>query len=247
MRRLFPLVALLALLTAACRIQANVGADINADGSGVIRTEIGYDEEAAQLLGQFTEEGQDPFGEDNPLADYPGVQMTEEDRDGLHFRVYTAPVDDVAAAIEQQMAADGQGAIQEFSLTITEEKVEVTGSGSAGAIADDAGGMLSPEQLAEAFSVNLRLTLPGRILEHNADSQEGNTLTWAIPVTGGTIDIHAVSDPRQSPEGGGGFPLWAIITIAAVVVAGIASVAIIGRRRGATAPPPPPPPELPLA
>ena len=175
------------------------------------------------------------------------VRLIEEDRGDLHFRVWSAPVEDVAAAIEQQMPGGTEGAIEEFQLTITEERVEVTGRGSAVGIADDAGGMLSPEQLADAFSIHLVLTLPGRILEHNADEQDGNTLTWAVPVTGGAIDIQAASDPRQSPAGGGGFPLWAIIVIAAVVVAGIAAVAIIGRRRTATTPPPPPPPELPPA
>ena len=246
MRRLLPLVALLALLTAACRIESNIGAQINADGSGVISAEIGYDEEAAGFIAQFSE-GEDPFA-DNPLAGYPNAETREEDRGGMHYRIYTADVDDIEAAISEQMAAEGSGFIEGFTLTIEPSRVEVTGRGGAGAALEGAEDYLPADQLAESVSINLRLTLPGKILEHNADAKDGNTLTWAIPLTG-TLDIHAVSDPTQS-DGGGGFPMWAIIVIAAVVVAGIATLALLGRKRpGAAVPPPPPPapPELPPA
>jgi len=250
MRRLLPLVALLALLTAACRIETNIGADIKADGSGVITAEIGYDEEAAGFIEQFGE-GEDLFAE-NPLADLPDAQMSEEDRDGMHYRVYTAEVDDVETFMTEQMVGESDGLIEQFSLTIEPDRVEVTGRGSAGAAMEGAGdleGMMNPAMLAESLSINLRLTLPGKILEHNADSQDGNTLTWSIPFTGEALEIRAVSDPTQSE--GGGFPLWAIIVIAAVVVAGIGAIALVGRRRSraaAAAPPAPPPaPDLPPA
>jgi len=242
MRRLLPLVALLALLTAACRIESNIAAQVNVDGSGVISAEIGYDEEAAGFIEQFAG-GEDPFG-DNPLANLPDTQISEEDRGGMHYRIYSAEVDDIETAIQQAMAADSGGFIEEFALTIAPDRVEVTGRGSAGAAMEGAEGLISADQLAESLAINLRLTLPGKILEHNADAKDGNTLTWAIPLTGEALDVHAVSDPTQSE--GGGFPTWVIIGIAAVVIAGIAAIALFGRkRRGATLPPPPPPPPAP--
>jgi hypothetical protein len=251
MRRLLPLVALLALLTAACRIEMNVAADIKEDGSGVISAEIGYDEEAAALIEQFGA-GEDLFAE-NPLMNLPNVEVSEEDRDGMHYRIYSTEVADIEAAITEQMAGEGSGLIEQFAVTIEPHRIEVTGRGSAGAAmqgAEGFEGLLDPAQLAESLAVNLRLTLPGKILEHNADSRDGNTLTWSVPFTGEALEIRAVSDPSQSS--GGGFPLWAVIVIAAVVVAGIAAIALVGRRRSrrATAPPPPPPPpgpELPPA
>ena len=103
---------------------------------------------------------------------------------------------------------------------------------------EGAEGRLSPEQLAESVGANLRLTLPGRILETDATSQAGNTPTWALPITGGEVQISAVSDPTQSE--GGGFPLWVIIVIAAAVVAGIGFI-VAHRpqaRRGGCAPAP---------
>lgn len=242
MRRLLPLVALLALLTAACRIESNIGAEINADGSGMISAEIGYDEEAAGFIEQFAGE-EDPFG-DNPLAGFPNAQITEEDRGGMHYRIYSAEVEDIEAALQQAMAADSGGFIEEFTLTVGPNRVEVTGRGSAGAATEGAEGFLPADQLAESLAINLRLTLPGKILENNADSQDGNTLTWAIPITGEALEIRAVSDPSQSE--GGGFPMWVIIVIAAVVIAGIAAIGLLGRKRSRAAiPPPPPPPPAP--
>lgn len=246
MRRLLPLVALVALLTAACRIEMNIGADIHQDGSGVISAEIGLDEEAAGMMEQFGGEG-DLFGE-NPLADLPDVETREEDRGGMHFRIWSAQVEDIDAVIQEQMVAGPDSFIEEFSLTIEPTRVEVVGRGSAGTLMEGAEDFLPADQLAESVAINLRLTLPGKILEHNADQKDGNTLTWAVPLIGSALDIRAVSDPSQSE--GGGFPTWAIIVIAAVVVAGVATILLVGRRRSravAAPPPPPPPPDLPPA
>jgi len=236
MRRLIPLLMMLALIATACRIESNLIAEINNDGSGVIGAEIGYDEEAEALIGQFTEGG-DPFA-NSPMAGLPGAESREEDRGGMHYLISTAAVDDIAAALDEAIASDPNSLLQEFNLSIEPNRIEVTGRGSlAGAMAG-AEGMASPEQLAESVGANLRLTLPGRILESNATSQDGNTLTWALPITGGEVQISAVSDPTQSE--GGGFPLWVIIVIAAAVVAGIGFIVLIGRKRGGAAVPPAP-------
>jgi len=245
LRRTIPLLILLVLLTAACRIESNLGAQVNADGSGVISAEIGYDDEAATVIEQFSQ-GEDPFA-DTPLANFPNATRTEEDRGGLHYEIWSVEVDDIAAAIDQVMATDANDMIQEFNLVITDTRIEVTARGSMAGALEGAGGLLTPEQLADSLGASLRITLPGRILESNATSTEGNTLVWTLPITGGAIDIHAVSDPTQSA--GGGFPLWVIIVIAAAVVAGIGVIVLIGRKRGgaAAAPPPPPAPEMPSA
>jgi hypothetical protein len=250
MRRLLPLAALLVLLTTACRIETNVGAQINADGSGVISAEIGLDDEAAEMIEQFGG-GEDPFAE-NPLADYPEAELREEKRGGMSFRIWSAQVEDIDSVIQEQIVSGPDSFIEEFDLSIAPDRVEVVGRTSAGASMGDLEGMgdfMSAEELAESFAINLRLTLPGKILDHNADAKDGNTLTWSIPITGEALDVRAVSDPTQSE--GGGFPLWAIIVIAAVVLVGIGAVALLGRKKGRAAVPPPPPPppgpELPPA
>jgi hypothetical protein len=247
MRRTIPLLMLLAILAVGCRLETNLGVQINADGSGVISAEVGLDDEAQSLIQQFAGD-EDPFA-DNPLADFPNATRTEEDRGGMHYVIYSATVDDIAAAVNEMMTASQDDLVQQFDLTITPTRIEVSGQGSVAAAMQGADSLMTPEQLAQAVTANLRITLPGKILESDATSREGNTLIWALPITGGEITIHAVSDPSQSE--GGGFPLWAIIVIAVVVVVGIAAILVLGRKRGgkALAPPPPPPPapEMPSA
>jgi hypothetical protein len=233
---------LLALLASACRLESNLVAEINADGSGVIGAEIGYDEEAAAFFEQFTE-GEDPFA-DSPMAGIPGAVTREEDRGGMHYVISTAEVEDIVAALDEAIAADENGLVRDLSITISETRIEIAGNAGMGAALEGAEGMLSPEQLEESLGANVRLTLPGAILEHNATSRDGNTLTWALPISGEEIEITAVSDPTGSE--GGGFPVWAIIVIAVVAVGGIGAILLLGRRRGAPASPPPPPaPEMP--
>ena len=71
--------------------------------------------------------------------------------------------------------------------------------------------------MAEFFSINIRVTMPGKILDHNADTQDGNTLTWAVDLTSGTLDISAESDPKASS--GGSSMLIFILIGAAVLIA----------------------------
>ena len=139
MRRLIPLLMLLALISAACRIESNLIAEINVDGSGEIGAEIGYDEEAAAIIEQFTQ-GEDPFA-NSPMAGMPGAQSREENRGDMHFLISTAEVEDIAAAVEQSMA-DPNSLLQEFSVTITANRIEVAGRGSlAGALEGAAGSL----------------------------------------------------------------------------------------------------------
>ena len=139
---------------------------------------------------------------------------------------------------------------------MTDDLVSVRGRASADAAAfgDDMGG-LDPALIEDSVSANVRLTLPGAITSHNADSQRGNTLTWEVPLFGGDLTIDAQSDPTGTPAGdGGGFPVWLVAVIAVAVLAA-AWWYLSNRSRGgsgagdpdpvstvATEPPPPPPP-----
>jgi len=112
---------------------------------------------------------------------------------------------------------------------------------------------MPPEMLTEFFEVNLRITMPGKVLEHNATSQSGSTLTWKLDLTEPFIDIYAQSDPRAS-AGSGGIPIW--VWIAAGGALALVILFLVARSRGgkpaaasataappADAPPPPPPAE----
>jgi len=213
MRRLFALVAVLVLVTAACKIETNFGAVINADGSGTIVLELGVDEEAAE----FFLDGSDPF-DDQDLADAPGARTREEKRGDLTFYIVEVDVDDVRDSQNELIDAEG-GVLEDLTITVSDDRVTVTGSASAeDTVGSGTEGLDLDLDIAEIFSASVFFTMPGAILSHNADRQEGNTLYWDVPITGGSLDIQAESDPTGTPASDGGFPIWAIGILALVVL-----------------------------
>lgn len=241
MRRVAIVAVLLALLAAACKIETNAVIDINADKSGVVGVELGFDDEFAEFAEGF---GDQPITEEsvfegNELVNVPGAETSTETRGDMTFYIISVPVDDVTN-IEDELAADENQLAQDIEITFTDELVSVTARASAEEALSDSGGdtgMIPPDQLEDSFAANLRLTLPGKVLEHNADSQSGNTLTWAVPITGGTVDIMAQSDPSGSE--GGGFPVWLIVLIAVLVVAAVGFFLWSRSRSGPAATPAP--------
>ncbi len=241
MRRLILLASLLALVATACKIETNFGAIIQANGSGTIVAEVGMDEEAQTFL---LSGGTDPF-EGNELADCVGARTSEDDRGDLHFWIIECDVADITE-FESTMTDTDNTFLQSFDITVTDTLVSVRGQASAEDTLGSEAGEFDPAVFEESISANLRITMPGRILEHNADSQSGNTLVWVIPVLGGTLDVSASSDPTGTPAsgGGGGIPLWLIILIVVVVLAGAYYLYMQNKKKGggASADTPPPAP-----
>ena len=249
MRRLFALIAVLVLVTAACKIETNFGAIINADGSGTIILEIGMDDEAAE----FFLEGDDPF-EDNEFADQPGSRTSQERRGDVTYYSVEVDVDDVSEMQDSLVDADN-GVLNDLTITVTNDRVTVSGSASAeDSVGTGTDGLDLDVPLDEIFSATVYFTMPGGIVSHNADRQDGNTLFWDVPVLGGTLDIQAESDPSGTPASGGsdGFPTWAY-GLLAVLVLGALWYFMNGRSSGSTGtttttssddtPPAPPPAE----
>jgi len=214
MRRLIVLASLLALVATACKLETNFGAVINADGSGTIIGEIGLDDEAAELFLQ----GQDPF-DGNELASVPGARTREERRGDLTFYIVEIDVDDITDA-EQQLIDNENSLLSSLEISVTDTRVTVTGNASADETLGGQAEGFDPAVFEDSISANVYFTMPGAILSHNADRQDGNTLYWEIPVLGGSLDIQAESDPAGSPasSGGDGFPVWAYGLIVAALI-----------------------------
>mgnify|MGYP001811869497 CR=1 FL=1 len=253
MRRLLILVAALALLTTACKIEINAEFVINADKTGEVVLEFGYDDEVAQLAAANGSSPTEMLG-DFDLEDVPGATVTTETRGDMTFQVITVPIDDVTQA--EGLGGDlADGLTDDFQISFTDERVTIRGATTLDdALGEDTGEMgLTPEMLAQFFEINVRVTMPGKILEHNADSQSGNTLTWNIDLTGGALDIFAESDPNASE--GSSMLLYVLIGAGAVLL--VLVLWYLMRRKGggtaaaapaaapapaADSPPPAPPP-----
>ena len=253
MRRLLALTAILALVTAACRFETNFEAQINADGTGLFIAEIGVDDEARELLEGFSEGG-DIF-EGNDLGNVPGATQREETRGDMTFFIIEVPATDVTQLEEGAIAADNT-LFENLDISVTDTLVSVNATvGSEGAL-EGADELVTPEILKDSFSASVRLRLPGKILEHNADRKSGNLLTWEVPLDGTELVVTASSDPTGTPEsdGGGGFPVWLIIVLVVAAGGGIAyfaskrkketalTEALAEAAEAADTPPPPPPP-----
>jgi len=217
MRRLIVMASLLALVAMACRIETNFGVVINADGSGLIVAEVGMDETARELLG---DQVGDPF-EGNDLSQVPNAVQRTETRGDFMFWIIEVPVDDVTQ-IENEVIGAENSLLTDFEVEVTDTLVSVRASATASEAMGEEFEGVDPATLEEALSFNVRITMPGRITDHNADEQEGNTLIWSIPLFGGgPLDVQAQSDPSQpAGGGGGGIPVWVWIAIAAVVIGG---------------------------
>jgi hypothetical protein len=217
MRRLIVMAALLALVATACKLETNFGAIINADGSGTIIAEVGFDDEAAELF----LEGGDPF-DGTDLAAVPGARMREERRGDITYYIVEVDVDDISVA-EQELIDSENSLLNDLDISVTDTKVTVTGSASAEeSLGGEAEGF-DPEVFEDSISATVYFTMPGAITSHNADRQDGNTLYWDVPVLGGTLNIQAESDPTGTPasSGSSGFPVWAYGIIGLAVLAAV--------------------------
>lgn len=251
MRRMLILVAAVALLATACKIEINAEFTINADRSGVVVFEFGYDDEVAELA-EANGESPDSLLSDFDIEDMPGAEVTTERRGDMTFQVVTVPVEDFneAAGLGGDVA---EGLTDDFQITFTDELVTVRGSTTLDdALGDDGDtAAFPPEMLADFFSVNIRITMPGKVLDHNATSASGNTLTWELDLTSGSLDVFAESDPRASSSSSS---ILLYVAIAAGVVLVLLLAWMMMRKRGgssggapppfeAAAPPAPPPVE----
>jgi hypothetical protein len=218
MRRIVLMAAVLSVITAACKLEFNLAADIEADATGTVTIELGFDEEAAG----FFLEGTDPFEGAPPSA---VTQVVE--RGDMTFYQTSQPFGD-EAELTALMTGD-EAAFESFRATFAEDLVTVEGTtaGTGGFVNEgDLEGFTS-DQLAESLTAKIRITMPGRVIEHNADSVDGSTLEWELDLFGGDVEVSAQSDPTQetaTDDGGSGFPVWLIALIAISIVAGVGYV-----------------------
>jgi len=224
MRKMWPLLAALVVLTSACRLETNVIIDVNDDGSGTITTELGIDEEMQGLLESFGG-GEDllsglNFGDASPTE-------TRVEGDMTFFgasQTFTDPSEVQALLDENQ----DQASFEDFQLTVDEKGAVLIAS--TGPLGEQEG--LDPGSLPfdpstitdDVFAANIFVTMPGNVTEHNADEVLSNGgLRWGISLTD-PLDISA-----ESSFGGDGLP-WLPIGIAAIAILGVGAFLMMRNR-----------------
>jgi hypothetical protein len=238
----YAMLMLLVLGLSACTIRFDIGMDVKEDESGSFAVFIGLDEEMRDLMSQFG--GEDVSLMDQFTGEIPeGFDVEEYSEDGFEGVRLSATFNSIdelnsklAASGSDQGGAVGTDLVSNFSLTHDGDEfrfqADLTGVDQTltDAIGEAGGEELmpgfGPDALSEVFDARFRLTLPGTIQDNNADSVNGNTLTWNI-VVGDTRDaLQAVSSTA-----GGTSPLLigGVAVVAAALIGG--GVAVSRRKK----------------
>lgn len=201
--------ALLALLTAGCRLDATLGVRLEPDGSGVLEVVLAADE---ALVAQAAAAGADPLG---------GLARTLDGTDGWDVRTdrvpaggrrtvlrapFTGPADfaRLTDQFEAALGAPELDVLGPMRVELADDRLRVRGSAALIPTAAVRELGLSERQavaeLGSAVRYQVRVVLPGGVLDSNADEQDGGELRWLVPA-GRTVEFQAEGErpPSQLP------------------------------------------------
>lgn len=230
---------LVAVAVSACQVRVGTDITVAEDGSGRLALTIALDEELASSLAT---DGFDPFAGLEDLPD--GWSFEREDIDGGMAATVSADFED-PAGLAARVSQLGEGVDDEDPLLFEDVELAVADDGSAtfrgragfrppsstglegvGVTfdGDDLQAMLA-ERGDEVMRVDLRVSMPGPVVDSDADQVDGRTATWSLPVTE-LVEVRAASDPPDDRT------LWVVGGAAALgLVLGFALVGVFRRRR----------------
>jgi hypothetical protein len=209
-KRLLFALAACALLLGGCKFQAST--QVQANGRGELRSEVGFTAEERQNLEQQNSNPQDFCNTSGQSS--PGVTVSEEKRGDETWCITTAKFKDLEQLRSLYLQKKG----------ISVNRLEI----AAGKFYYDLDiDTSSSESSFSGFSaITWALTLPGAPLEHNATQAQGNTLTWVIAPKSGLVHLQAQSAVEQT-----GLASPAILGILVGLVAGAGLTLLLVRRR----------------
>lgn len=231
------LAGVLAVLLAGCQVSVGGDVTVSEDGSGRLQLTIGLDEELAASL---AEDGIDPFA---GLEELPDGWQVERDGD----RTVTVSADfaspeGLTQRVQQlQGGLDGEDpmVLDHLDLTVEDDGAarlegwagfrppSSTGLRGAGVAfdGDDLQALLE-ERGEEVLRVDLRVAMPGRVVDSNADEVDGSLATWRLPVTE-LAQVRVASEPPSLLQ------QWLPVAVGALVglVLGVLVVRLVRSRR----------------
>lgn len=230
--------ALLAVLGTACQVRVGTDVSVAADGSGRVAVTVALDEDLATSL---TTDGFDPFSGLEELPD--GWTVERSQPDGGQAVTVTADFVDPqglterVAQLQDGLDDEDPQLLDDLTLTVAEDG-SATLRGRAGFRPPSSTGMrgvgvrFDGEDLAalladrgdEVLRVDLRVTMPGPVVDGNADEVDGGTATWHLPVTE-LVEVRVASDPPTDRT-------WWIVGGAVLVglVGGFVGLGVVRRR-----------------
>ncbi len=197
--KLLLLGACIALLSTGC-FKLNMSIAVESDGTGTFYGDFAVSKQLAEVFGpeqedlsceEILDENDQAFDE-GPLSDFPrdAVIETYEDDDWCGQRLTLTFTDFGASLDDFPLSVDGSI----LTFIIAGEELLGSDEGLGADFGEDED--INPMFLLQAFGIPepefmISVDLPGKILEHNADSLDGSTLTWELDF----LDL----DPDFSP------------------------------------------------
>ncbi|NND76352.1 MAG: hypothetical protein HKN44_15245, partial [Ilumatobacter sp.] len=229
-RRTVPLVALLVIALSGC-FKINLDVDVNDDGSGTVSGLVALDTNAAaELASLFEEEGAEaPTREELCQefltdTDVPEGSTTEAYEDGKFCGVRFSQefaAGELDQVLSESLAGDGTG---DFDIRRDGDgwRFEATFDDTATGDAE-----FFPDELFSDAEFVVRIKLPGRQVEHNADSiDENGAMVWNVNLFNPGEPLMARTEPGTpiTGSGGDGGSSAALIIVLVLVVLALAAV-----------------------
>lgn len=227
MRKPLIIAGIVVLITTACRAEVNFLLDVQEDASGNVTFELGLDDELLELVEQAG------FSADELLNAVPEDQEVQTRTDGDMTYYYAAQPftdpDDLLATIGT--FEDAGAVFADVDLTVEDGGAMLDATVEAPSATEALEGLglgLGGFDLGDNFlSSSLIVDLPGSLVESNADEVlADDVLRWDIPITGGTVDVQAVTEAEGSD-----FPVGIAAAVLGAIVIGAAIVWLARRRR----------------
>ncbi|GGF18666.1 hypothetical protein GCM10010954_16820 [Halobacillus andaensis] len=223
-KRIIMALMVLALLLAGC-VKGDFAVEINKDGSGVNTITLGVEEATFAQFGG--DEGM--LDDTNQDLETQGYTVEELDEEGYIGIKATKEFEDAGemdfipdTANMEQGDVDPSAAQEDINFTVDEgfftDTYRLEGSFDLGG-AFDLGGV--EQMIANQMDLTFTLDLPIQAKEHNADEEDGSTLTWDINPTGSN-DIMVEADAPNVTN---------IIIVGAAALAVIAIVIFLWMRK----------------
>lgn len=193
------LLAALALALGGCRLDAVVDVSLDGDGGGTLTVELVADRE---LVTRAAASGADPLTDlarrVDELAGWDGQARggPEGSRRVTLSAGFAGPAEfeRLVAGFTTALDAPELRPLEALSLELDEAVVRVRGAAAlrpAPAVSELG---YTPEQavaaLADAVTYQVRVRVPGEVLDTNADRSADGELIWTVPA-GGSVDIWA--------------------------------------------------------
>jgi hypothetical protein len=259
-----------ALVLTGC-YRVNVSIEVDDDGSGELTMLMAVNPDAfedvlgpmAEAFGETGEFSRDELCSPEALSESfgsPTDDMTVEpyDEDGYCGEIRTVRFDSVDAVDSSMGTVSDDGTFAIMELESGGWRFDATDVSASPAEDEVAGEFVDPEMMGALLGqaeFEFAVTLPGRPVDHNATSVDGNTFTWDIDLADPVTELYAETEPGTAGGSSSSSSwIWIVLVLAAIAAAvGLAVVLMRGRSRteggiagmppgGGPLPPPPLPP-----